>query len=137
MVKFLFLNFSSNLSGKFVRIATLIIFIFRQPIATTKPPTQAPYHFVEYEEIEIITAPPLGGTRHYGPTYEVQVSYLLKRCFFKISKNFEIYPCRSVRTSIPYPSIQNISIGDAAVPARVEINFMFLHKKHTLNTCCI
>jgi len=40
---------------------------------TASPPTQAPYRYPEYDEVEIITAPPLGGHRHYGPTYEVQV----------------------------------------------------------------
>ena len=37
------------------------------------PPTQSSY-YREYEEIDIITAPPIGGHRHYGNTYEVQVS---------------------------------------------------------------
>ena len=42
------------------------------------PPTQSSY-YREYEEIDIITAPPIGGHRHYGNTYEVQVSrYILK-----------------------------------------------------------
>lgn len=40
---------------------------------TTTTTTQAPYFYPEYEEIEIITAPPVGGHRHYGQTYEVQV----------------------------------------------------------------
>merc|ERR1711936_1310327 len=38
--------------------------------STTRPPTPAPFRYPEYDEIEIITAPPLGGHRHYGPTYE-------------------------------------------------------------------
>ena len=46
---------------------------------TTQRPTtqtsQALVRFPEYEEIEIITAPPLGGHSNYKPTYEVQVSY--------------------------------------------------------------
>ena len=36
------------------------------------PPTQRSYF---YEDIDIITAPPVGGHRHYGNTYEVQVSF--------------------------------------------------------------
>merc|ERR1711983_244629 len=40
---------------------------------TAPPPTQASVRFPEYEEIEIITAPPLGGHSNYKPTYEVQV----------------------------------------------------------------
>jgi len=41
--------------------------------STTQPPSQPAARYPEYDEIEIITAPPLGGHRHYGPTYEVQV----------------------------------------------------------------
>merc|ERR1712050_410757 len=41
--------------------------------STTHPPSQPAVRYPEYDEIEIITAPPLGGHRHYGPTYEVQV----------------------------------------------------------------
>ena len=42
---------------------------------TTTPPPRAPTQpSYYYEEIDIITAPPIGGHRHYGNTYEVQVS---------------------------------------------------------------
>merc|ERR1711971_570578 len=40
---------------------------------TPPPPTQAAFKYPEYDEIEVITAPPLGGHRHYASTYEVQV----------------------------------------------------------------
>merc|ERR1711953_1566106 len=41
---------------------------------TTTPPPHAPTQpSYYYEEIDIITAPPIGGHRHYGNTYEVQV----------------------------------------------------------------
>ena len=47
--------------------------------STTQPPSQPAVRYPEYDEIEIITAPPLGGHRHYGPTYEVQVNNYLVR----------------------------------------------------------
>jgi len=50
-------------------------FVYSEP--TTHPPptqaTQAAFRYPEYDEIEVITAPPLGGHRHYASTYEVQV----------------------------------------------------------------
>merc|ERR1712029_161667 len=41
--------------------------------SVTPPPTQAPSRYPEYDYIEVITAPPLGGHRHYANSYEVQV----------------------------------------------------------------
>ena len=54
----------------------VVVGTYRRSTTTTTtppppPPTQPSYF---YEDIDIITAPPVGGHRHYGNTYEVQVS---------------------------------------------------------------
>lgn len=59
--------------------------------STTSPPTQAPYRYPEYDEVEIITAPPLGGHRHYGPTYEVQVIFFFIKSFLHKTSRIILY----------------------------------------------
>ena len=61
---------------------------------TTTPPPRAPTQpSYYYEEIDIITAPPIGGHRHYGNTYEVQVS-CIRLYSFRILQFLNCCNCR-------------------------------------------